>query len=171
MRLRPFLILILLPFLLVLFQNFSAPARVLPTGSGQFESNETNPQRRLGDFAKYQMGPEAVEKLKRLESKLQFEIRAGKGREPASIDSSYNSDFASEGSEGSPSSKKVNPFKYSLANIRTFRIRDDFNRLNCRVDSDGVNLSFERQISTNSSYSIEHNTRENKSQAKIQWNW
>ena len=157
MRKPVVLILIISSVLFVLFQNFSVPTRVLPL-SRKFESSEVNPAKRVRDFVKYEIGDEALNKIAKIKSKLKFEWGS---REPASREPDSN-----------PAARKdEDPLKYTLANLRTVRLRDQDSELNCRVESNGVALSFQQQLGSTSSYIIEHNTDQQKSQAKFQLTW
>lgn len=152
---RPyFLILIFGTILFLFFQNFTVPNRVLPV-ERKFDSKETNPTKRLRDFVKFQIGEEASNTLEDLKSKLRIDWG---GRAPA------EEPMAQEPVE------KV-PVDYALANFRTVRIRDDDKEVNCRVDSKGLNIVFQQKLSSTSSYIIEHNTEQQKSQAKFQITW
>ena len=160
MRKNVILILICSSVLFVLFQNFSVPNRVLPA-SKKFASNEIDPAKRVRDYVKHEIGDEAFDRIEKLKSKLRIQWGA---REPASIEDAGDPEELS-------GSKTENPLKYTFANMRTFRVRDADSEINCRVDDKGLNLSFQRQLSSTSSYIIEHNTERQKSQAKFQLSW
>lgn len=150
---KKYLILIFASVLFVLFQNFSVPQRVLPAHK-KFESSEINPQKRLADLVKFEVGNDAIENIK---SKFQIDIGGG-DRAPAS-------------EEKSSEPTEARPLDYKIANLRTIRIRDEDKQLNCRFDSNGINFVFQQKLSSTASYSIEHNTEQQKSTAKLQISW
>lgn len=153
------LILIFSSVLFVLFQNFSVPTRVLPLNR-KFESNEVDPAKRVRDLVKFEIGEEVFSKFEELRSNVRLEWG---GREPASETPEIDSEVSQ------PEDK--DPLKYNFANLRTIRLRDRDSELNCRVESNGVALSFQQKLGSTSSYIIEHNTEQQKSQAKFQLSW
>ncbi len=162
MRKSLILILICGTVLFVLFQNFSFPARVLPV-SKKFESGEVDPAKRIRDFVKFEVGDEVMGKIQKLKSKLKLEWG---DRNPASADQ----DHAKPIDEMS-NSVAFDPLQYTFANLRTLRVHDENTEVKCRVEDSGVNVSFEQRLSSTSSYILEHNSDQQKSQAKFQLSW
>jgi hypothetical protein len=154
----PILILICVSVLFMLFQNFTVPTRVLPIQE-TFESGETNPTKRFRDYLKFRVGKEPFEKIERMKSKLRIEM--GDSKE----------EIAEVGNREPSSEIQEDPMKYNFSNLTTLRVRDQNTEIRCKVESDGLNLVFQQQLNPTASYSIEHNTEQHKSHAKIQFSW